>query len=65
VHENKIAWLVGLPATHQYRSMNESEGIYWTSDINEALWFCRRIDAEKFCEGDSTDCRIIEHAWSE
>jgi hypothetical protein len=35
----------------------------WTADHHEATRFCRRIDAERFCEADEEAWRIVEHGW--
>ena len=34
-------------------------GPWWTDDVDEALWFARRSDAEKFCEDDDDAWYIV------
>ncbi len=48
----------------RYRTMRQGMP-EWTADHNEALRFCRRVDAERFAEEDEDAWRIAEHAWDD
>ena len=59
----ELAWLIekGSPATY----LSVESGFYkWTEDVNKAIRFCRREDAEQIGEImlDDVD-RICEHLW--
>lgn len=63
IDKDETAWLVedgGTPA--RYRTMDES-GIHWTDDVNKAIRFARRDDAEMFSAGDEDAWRITQHMW--
>lgn len=60
------AWLVeskGSDGFPRYRSMSDADGIYWTPDHMEAIRFARRVDAERFCEGDPETVGVTQHVW--
>lgn len=63
VLKEETGWLVenGKPNT-EYRYLDET-GIYWTADVNKAIRFARREDAEMFAAGDEEAWRIVEHMW--
>ena len=48
----------------RYRTMHHGM-LLWTANHNEALRFCRKIDAERFSEEDPEAGRVVEHAWNE
>lgn len=60
----EVGWLVedGDNAVTMYRTMDEA-GIHWTDDVNKAIRFARRADAEMFAAGDENAWRIVEHVW--
>lgn len=45
-----------------YRTMKQGN-ITWTADVNAAIRFARRADAELFAEEDEDAWRIVEHGW--
>ena len=47
----------------QYRTMDDNGCISWTPDIETALQFRRRADAERFCKEDDDAWGITEHSW--
>lgn len=36
----------------------------WTADVDEAVRFCRRVDAEKVAAGCEDAWKIVEHGWA-
>lgn len=63
----RYAWLIETEKEGglKYRDMDCFGQIIWTSDPYKAMNFSRRMDAEKFAEGDEGDVRIVEHAFEE
>jgi hypothetical protein len=62
---DKVAWLVEDAHTDgviRYRTMDQT-GIHWTADVNQAIRFSRREDAEMFAAGDEDAFHICEHMW--
>ena len=61
----ETAWLVerGDSGPPRYRTM-EQGSIVWTDDVNKALRFARRQDAEMFCADDADAWRVAEHMWT-
>jgi hypothetical protein len=61
---SESAWLVenGKHDT-QYRYFDETGLVGWTPDVNHAIRFSRRIDAERFAAADEEAWRIAEHMW--
>lgn len=61
----ETAWLVerGDSGPPRYRTM-EQGSIVWTDDVNKALRFARRQDAEMFCAEDADAWRVVEHMWT-
>lgn len=64
---NEAAWLVerGGPGQVVYLSVHESGYRIWTSEVDEALRLCRRVDAERLVDGWDlpADCRATQHVW--
>jgi len=57
-----LAWLIERDG-FGYLSV-EHEQFKWTEDVNKAIRFCRREDAEMIGEIVLEDCdRIVEHMW--
>ena len=52
-------WVVGNGACNQFRAMDGGQ-IVWTTDVNEALQFARRKDAESFAEEDEDAWQIVQ-----
>ena len=52
-------WMMnsGVP---RFRTIHQGM-ITWTTDLNEALWFARREDAESFAAADMEVWRVVEH----
>lgn len=47
----------------RYLDLNEGM-VEWTADHQQAVRFCRRVDADKMCDGDpGSTMRIVEHEW--
>lgn len=63
----QFAWLIEteIDGTINYRGINHCGLPIWTEDVYEAVHFCRRVDAEKFANGDESDIRIVEHGFEE
>lgn len=62
---SEIGWLVEDSRNNgliKYRTMDQ-EGIHWTEDVNKAIRFARREDAEMFADGDEDAWHIAEHIW--
>jgi hypothetical protein len=49
-------WVITSGDDAKVRTLGEFGSTNWTQDLDEALWFARRDDAERFCEDD-------EDAW--
>ena len=63
----EYAWLVERPGANGplYHSVTET-GVYdWTPDVNKALRFARRVDADSVAGMFlmETDARAVEHGW--
>jgi len=64
----EVAWLVELgPAcvqTPHYLFVSESD-MEWTEDVNSALRFSRKIDAQEIIRHFGwTEATAVEHIWS-
>lgn len=62
----RTAWVIEkeVKGVLHYRDIdNCSELPVWITDIDEAIQFSRRKDAEKFADGDESDIRIVEHGF--
>jgi hypothetical protein len=65
---HRLAWLVenGKRQGHglQYLTFSPSEGMFtWVENVEDALQFSRRKDAEIACEECLDDCSIVEHSF--
>lgn len=61
---DETAWLVenGKQGGElRYRYFDDVGLCGWTTDPYQAMHFCRRIDAERFCAADEDAWRIVEH----
>ena len=59
------AWLIesGAAAPNtEYRYMDQM-GFHWSKDVNKAIRFARREDAEMAAAGDEDAWSIVEHEW--
>lgn len=59
------AWLIekGTAGGTTYRDIDDNGLMTWTKDAYQAIHFKRRVDAEKFANGDEEDIRITEHGF--
>lgn len=53
-----LGWVVGDGGGTRYRTWGDL-GPDWTTNINAALWFARRDDAEAFARDDEDGWRIV------
>jgi hypothetical protein len=62
----ETGWVIDngrLPPDTRYRFMNEVGLVDWTGDLDQALRFARRIDAENFSKQDEEAWCITKHQW--
>ncbi len=66
---SEYGWLIEHEDAPKWLTLRPSEAVYsvcWTIESNEALRFCRRVDAEDYVSaqfGGDGPVRITEHAW--
>lgn len=58
----EVGWLVENGSRTAYRTMENGIPV-WTPDVNKALRFARRVDAELFCAADEDARHVAEHIW--
>jgi len=67
IEVNETGWVIengaGGGDLLQYRTMDDNGCISWTPDIDVALQFRRREDAERFAKEDEDAWGIVEHYW--